>query len=129
MKIFKSAILYFSLVFGAGFILGTFRVLLLVPNLGDRVSELIEMPLMLIVIVLAARWINQHLSDVKDSLAHLWIGLGALSLVFVAELGVGVFLRGQSPIEALVNRDPVSGTAYYLMLGAFALMPWFLARN
>jgi hypothetical protein len=129
MKLFKLAILYFSLVFGAGFILGTFRVLLLVPNLGNRLSELLEMPLMLVVIVLVARWLNQRLSDVKDSIAHLWIGLGALSLVFVAELGVGFFLRGESPVEALVNRDSVSGTAYYLMLGVFALMPWLLARN
>ena len=123
MKIIKPAILYFSLVFGSGFILGTFRVLLLVPNLGDRVSELMEMPLMLVVIVLAARWLNQHLGHVNGSLNRLWIGLWALGLVIIAELGVGVFLRGLSPVEALVNRDPVSGTAYYLLLGVFALMP------
>lgn len=91
--------------------------------------QLMEMPLMLIVIVLAASWLNQHLGDVKGSLTQLWIGLGALSLLIIAELGVGVFLRGLSPMEALVNRDPVSGTVYYLLLGILALMPWFISRH
>jgi hypothetical protein len=49
--------------------------------------------------------------------------------LLVAEIGVGVALRGLSPVDVLVNRDPVSGTAYYLMLVIFALMPWLLTRG
>ena len=46
-----------------------------------------------------------------------------------AEIAVGMALRGESPVEALSLRDPVSGAAYYLALGAFALMPWILGGS
>jgi hypothetical protein len=32
-------------------------------------------------------------------------------------------------VEVLLNKDPVSGTVYYALLGVFALMPWLLARR
>ena len=46
----KAGTAYFALVFGAGFVMGAIRVPLLVPRLGERVAELIEMPFMCIVI-------------------------------------------------------------------------------
>ena len=42
---------YFALVFGAGFVLGVLRISFLVPRFGERLAELAEMPLMLLVIV------------------------------------------------------------------------------
>jgi len=49
-------VVYFCLVFGVGFILGTIRVLWVVPHLGVRTAELIETPLMLAATFLAARY-------------------------------------------------------------------------
>jgi hypothetical protein len=57
MPILKAGALYFALVFGAGFVLGTIRSLWIVPRLGTRMSELTETPIMLVIIILAARWI------------------------------------------------------------------------
>ena len=128
MRPLKLAVLYFLLVFGAGFVLGTIRVLVVVPQLGERTAELLEMPVMLIVIVAAARWINRHDPEVHERSAHIRIGVMALGLVLAADLVVGVALRGMSPVEALLHRDPLSGTAYYLSLVLFAAMPWLLAR-
>ena len=48
MQILKSGALYFALVFGAGFVFGTIRVLLVVPRIGTRTTELIEMPVMIL---------------------------------------------------------------------------------
>ena len=56
MKILKAGAAYFGLVFGAGFLLGCIRVPFLVPHLGARVAELLEMPVQFVVIVFAARY-------------------------------------------------------------------------
>ena len=61
MKLLKPALIYFAMVFGAGFVLGPIRVLWLVPKLGgqhaERYAELMEVPIMLVVIWLVARWL------------------------------------------------------------------------
>jgi hypothetical protein len=44
-----------ALVFGARFLLALMRVPVLVPRFGKRVAELIEIPVMLVVIVAVAR--------------------------------------------------------------------------
>ncbi len=129
MHIFKPALAYFLIVFGAGFVLGTIRVLFVRPLFGERTAELLEMPLMLAVIVLAARWITRRYlqqAQPREQLAVGWIATGCM---LAAEFLVGLTLRGLSPIDVLVNRDPVSGTAYYLSLLLFATMPWLLARR
>ncbi|MBX7222121.1 MAG: hypothetical protein K1Y36_19370 [Blastocatellia bacterium] len=124
MKILKPALMYFGLVFGTGFLLGIVRVLLLVPRLGERTAELLEMPLMLIAIILAARRVNRWLEVRKAIPSRLAYGLTAMSLVLLADVGVGVFLREMSPVEVFTSRDAVSGIAYYGMLLVFGLMPW-----
>ena len=53
----KAGLAYFALVFGAGFVLGSIRVPFLVPRFGERVAELIEMPIMFVVILVSARFI------------------------------------------------------------------------
>ncbi len=127
MQILETAVLYFLLVFGAGFALGTGRVLFLLPLLGERAAELLEMPLMLAVIVAAARWLVRHKLDDRLSSA-LSVGFIAMGFVLLADLAVGMWLRGMSPAEVFLNRDPVSGTAYYVVLLLFAFMPAVLAR-
>ena len=39
MPIPKTGVLYFDLVFGAGFVLGTIRTLWIAPRLGTRMAE------------------------------------------------------------------------------------------
>jgi hypothetical protein len=129
MRVLKPAAVYCAIVFGAGFVLGTFRVLWVVPRLGTRSAELVESPLMLLVMVLAARWVTRHCSAGVGTSASLGIGVTALALLLAAEMGLGVALRGGSVVEVLLNKDPVSGTVYYALLGVFALMPWLLARR
>jgi hypothetical protein len=123
MKVLQAAIVYFGLVFTSGFVLGTVRTLALVPKLGARTSELVELPLMLTVIWQSAKLVNQRFLRGSSPAARLSTGLAALSLLLAAEMGVGVRLRGLSPREALINRDRVSGTAYYAGLCVMALAP------
>jgi hypothetical protein len=129
MQILKAGALYFAFVFGAGFMLGTIRVLWLVPNVGVRTAELMETPIMLVVIIVAARWIGRRLAVPPAPVTLLGVGLVALGLLLVAELGLVLGLQGLTIAEYVESRDPVAGTVYIVMLGVFAVMPIFLLRR
>ena len=124
MPTLKAALFYFLTVFGAGFLLGPIRVFLLVPKVGVRTAELIEMPIMLAAIYFAARQTNTKFPLPPAN--RLALGFSALSLMLAAELTVATTLRGLTIRDALLNRDPVSGTAYYASLAIFALLPRLL---
>lgn len=122
------ALVYFSLVFGAGFILGIIRVLWLVPRLGERLAELAEAPLMLAVIVFAARFVVRRFPAPRA--AHYMVsGLLALLLLLLVEFSVVLGLRGLTVGQYFAERDPVAGGVYLVLLVLFAAMPWLLGRK
>lgn len=125
----KAGVLYFLLVFGAGFVLGIVRTLWEVPLVGTRMAELMEAPIMLVITVLAARWLVLHLAVPTLSSARLGMGAIAFGLLLIAEFGLVLWLRGISIETYLATRDPVSGTVYYVMLALFAIMPLLVARR
>jgi hypothetical protein len=129
MQILKAGVFYFALVFGAGFVLGPMRILWVVPRFGVRMAELLETPIMLVVTIFAARWIVRRLAVPFTAVSRLGMGLVALSLLLAAEFTLVLWLRGLSISEYLSSRDPVSGTAYYVMVGAFAIMPLLVDRR
>src|SRR5207244_11583514 len=81
MQILKAGVLYFAFVFGVGFILGPIRVLGVAPRLGTRMAELLETPVMLVVIILAARWIVRRLAVTPTLSCRLC--LGCIVLIFL----------------------------------------------
>jgi len=129
MRIMKAGVLYFALVFGAGFVLGPIRILWVVPRFGTRIAELMEAPIMFVVIIVAARWIVRRLAVPCTLSIRLGMGCVALGLLLVAEFTLVLWLRGLSISNYLANRDPVSGTVYYVMLGVFAIMPLLVSRS
>jgi hypothetical protein len=128
-KILKAGILYFVLVFGAGFVLGPIRVFWVVPRVGVRMAELIEAPIMLAVIIFVARWIVRRLGVPPATSSRLGMGFIALGFLVAAEITLGYLLWGLSITEVITCRDPVSGSVYYALLGVFAVMPLLLARK
>jgi hypothetical protein len=54
MRFLKAAVLYFPILFGVGFVLGTIRTLWVVPRVGTRNAELLELPMMFIVSIFAS---------------------------------------------------------------------------
>jgi len=129
MQILKAGVLYFALVFGTGFVLGTIRILWIVPSFGTRTAELMETPVMLVVTILAARWVARLLSLPPTAATRLGVGFVALGFLLGAEFTVVLWIRGLTIGEYLASRDPVAGTVYIVMLGIFAVMPLLLARR
>jgi hypothetical protein len=129
MQVRRAGVIYFALVFGAGFLLGLIRTIWAVPRFGMRTAELAEMPIMLAVIIAAARWIIRHMPPTATRADLVGVGCIALALLLVAEFSIVLWLRGLSVIDYLASRDPVSGTVYYLLLGVFAIMPVLLSQN
>ena len=129
MRILKAGTLYFALVFGAGFLLGTIRVLWVAPRFGMRTAELMEAPIMLVVTILAARWVARRLSLPPTLAARLGVGFVALSLLLAVECAGVLWLRGLTMSQYLAGRDPVAGTVYIVMLGVFAVMPLLVGRR
>lgn len=124
----RSALIYFGLVFGAGFLLGVVRTLWLVPGLGERTAELIETPFMLVVVWLAARFVVRRMES-PTALRRLQTGGLALLVLILAELVVVLLVRGQSLREYIDSRDPISGSVYLFALVLFALAPMLVGRR
>jgi hypothetical protein len=129
MRALLAGVAYFALVFGTGFVLGAIRVPFLVPRLGERWAELVEMPVMAVVIVLAARWIIRRFSLAAAGVRCWVTGVVALLLVLAAELLLAVVIAGRSVGAYLASRDPVSGGVYIALLVVFAAMPCLLVRR
>jgi len=123
MRTLQGGLLYFALVFGTGFLMGAARVAFVAPQLGARRAELIELPIMVLVTVFAARWIIRRLAIPAALPSRLGMGGVGLALMLVAEFGLVLWLRGLTIREYWATRDPISATAYYAALVLFAIMP------
>jgi hypothetical protein len=122
-KTIRAALLYFAIVLGTGFVLGMFRVPLLVPRIGERWAELAEMPIMATVIFFAAGYLLRRYPEICSPGRSLIAGFLALALSIAAELGLAVVLQEQTLAEFIASRDKVSGSVYIALLLVFAVMP------
>lgn len=128
-RILKAALIYFLIVFGAGSLLGPIRILLVVPRLGEQLAELLEAPLMLLVIILAANWIVSRFHLPARSIYRLGTGVTAFVLGLIFEFGLVFTLRGFTLREYFESRHPIAAGLYYLLLVLFALMPLLVRRH
>ena len=123
IKTILAGLTYFAIVLGAGFVLGVFRVPFLVPLIGERWAELAEMPIMAVVIFLAAGYSLHRFPDIRSPGRSLVVGFLALALTVCAELGLAVALQDRTLSEFVDCRDKVSGSVYLVLLLVFAVMP------
>jgi hypothetical protein len=124
----RLALAYFASVFLIGFVLGVARTLWIAPRLGERVAELVEIPVMVVASFLVARVLMSRAAHVEIRAATL-VGLAALALLLCAELAVVAFVRGQTLVDYVASRDPVSGSAYAIALLLFAAMPAVISHR
>ncbi len=90
MRAAWAGLAYFGVVFAAGFGLGTLRVLVLAPKLGENAAVLLELPIILAVSWAACRWLIARFGVPKMLTDRLVMGGLAFSVLIVAEIGVSV---------------------------------------
>ncbi len=125
----KAGLCYFALTFGAGFMLGPLRILVLMPRVGARVAELAELPVMIVVTWLAARWTVRRFRVPSSARLRLVMGALAFALLLAAEFSLVLPLQGLTLKQYFATRDPISGIAYYAALVLLALMPVVVERE
>ena len=125
-RIVLTASLYFVLVFGAGFLLGPIRVFLIEPYLGPVTATLCEAPVLIAATLFAAWWAPRATDLPRDPVPLLLAGLIALTFQQLADLLVGVLLRGMNATAVLKHFATPEGLIYGALLVLFALMPWLV---
>lgn len=128
MRVVTAAAAYWAIVFALGFVLGTVRVLWVIPLVGLIPATLLELPLILTASWLAAGWLVRGFGIARGGEA-LAVGALAFAILLAAECALAAALLNQTPAQWLSGlRQP------HALLGlagqiAFALMPWWRAHN
>lgn len=119
----RGGLAYFALVFAVGFVIGTLRVLLLVPRLGEQTAVVLELPIMLAISWMACRLIIRRCAVPERSVARLLMGGVAFGLLMTAELGISIFAFNRSFAEHLAVYATAPAMLGLLGQIAFALFP------
>lgn len=123
MRTAFGALIYFGLVFGAGFLFGPVRIVVLEPRVGPFWAVVCEAPILLGAMFLGARVAPRWAAVPQRVSALAVLGALALALQQVADYSIGLLLRGISIVEQLQYLRSPAGLVYVLLLGAFGLMP------
>ena len=114
--------LYAIIVFLIGFILGTIRVLLVAPRLGETTAVILEAPMMLAASWFVCRWCVDRLDVRRTVPARLLMGLVAFLVLMSAEVDLGVVLD-RSIIDQLAMHKSASGAIGLAAQVIFAIFP------
>src|ERR1700746_3189507 len=123
MRALKAGLIYFLLVFAVSWILGPIRELWAVPHVGRVVATLSEATILLIAMMVAARWVIRRVHVPRTLPATISMGLIAIGLLFPAEIAGVVWVRGLSFQEYLASFVTGPGVISLLMFLVFGAMP------
>lgn len=123
MRSVRAGAVYFLAVFLAGFVLGTMRVLVLVPYMGEIAAVSLEIPLMLFISWVAAGRIISWLGVPALVMARLVMGGFAFALLMLAEFGLSLWLFDRSLAAHLAHYSTLAGAVGLTAQVVFALIP------
>jgi ABC-type uncharacterized transport system permease subunit len=115
---------YFLVMFALGFVLGTVRVLLLAPRLGEWSATFVELPVMLAISWVVCRWLVGRLGVPERATPRLVMGAVAFVLLMIAEvvLGTSLFDRSLSQqVQAMTGGPGLAGLLGQMVFAAFPL--------
>lgn len=112
----------FGLVFAAGFVLGTFRELVLRPAIGPDVARLLELPVMITLSWLSARWILRRAGK-RSARWQFEVGLIAFLLLMAAEMALAILILGRGLSAFITDLFTLTGMLSFLAQALLIVMP------
>lgn len=125
----RAGLAYFAILFAAGFLVGTVRVLLIEPQLGPVASVLIELPLMLALSWFVARRLIARFDPSASVKDRIVMGSSAVLLLVCAEMLLGALAFGMSATEQLARYATPRGVLTLVGQVGFALIPVLAGRK
>jgi hypothetical protein len=123
MRVLKAGVTYFLLLFAVGWILGPIRELWAVPRFGRVMAQLIEAVIMLIAMIISARWVMRRFEVHQTLGSTILMGLVALGILAPAEIAGALWVRRLSLNEYLASFVTAPGVISAVMFLLFAAMP------
>jgi hypothetical protein len=117
--------IYAVALFALGFLLGTIRVLIIVPMTGELAATFLELPVMLTAAYFACRWIVGRWQVPSRNAARLLMGAAFLLVLLGLETLLGLALMGRSWAEqaaAFRSTAGLAGLAAQLASATFPLL-------
>jgi hypothetical protein len=124
-RAFAAGGLYFLLIFLLGMVLGTIRILLLEPRLGEVRSVLVELPFILAASWFVCGWLIRYLTVPATATARLATGATAFALLMAAELELSLFAVGATVaghFAAYRDGAPLIGLVGQIAFATFPLL-------
>ena len=125
----RAGFLYFVIVFAAGFVLGTFRVIVLVPLTGELAAVALELPITLVISWLVCRRLVVRFSVPALASHRSAMGAMAFCILMLAELGLSVLVFNRSGAEYLGHLQTAPGLLGLAGQIAFAFIPLWLLHH
>jgi hypothetical protein len=119
----KAGAFYALIVFLIGFMLGTIRVLLIVPYLGETAAVSLEAPVVLAASWLICRWCVDWLDVPRRVDARSRMGVVAFLVLIAAEFALGRLGFGRSTSEQLAGYGSAAGAVGLSAQVVFASLP------
>ena len=119
----RAATLYFMVVFAVAFVLGTIRVLIIAPRVGDLVAVALETPILLCLSWIVARRVIAGMAVPHALAVRAMMGAFAFYLLIAAETALGLIAFGRSPADMLASYATLPGALGLAAQLGFAAIP------
>ncbi|HYE62108.1 MAG TPA: hypothetical protein VD997_08935 [Phycisphaerales bacterium] len=123
-RLITVGVLYGLAGFAAGFVMAPVRIMLLEPRIGPVAAVLVEVPVVLTVSFLAARWLVRRFVPGATPAQRAALGTVAFMLLQTAEFGLSLAMGDTPPSYAAKIAAPagVIGIAAQVLFGLLPLI-------
>jgi hypothetical protein len=120
----RAGIVYTLGVFVFAFVMGTIRVTLIAPRVGDLLAVILEAPIVLALSWRVSSWCVRRFNVSRDFRVRVLMGIVAFSSLMLLEWGFAVLVFGEAFDHYFAKFATTPGVIGLAMQVCFAAIPW-----